>query len=808
MEGAAMKYMSRTIPSFLMSAVLLPAAGAAVPPDDFHVAPTGDDVNPGTSAKPFATPAKAVAAVRARIAGGLRKDIRVVFRAGTYELDAPLVFTPKDSGTARHAITYAAWPGETVVLSGGRRIAGWKKGAGGRWAVSLPGVRAGTWFFRQLVVDDRRVPRARWPEEDGQLHIASVGDGVRAFTFDKPLPEGDLGGQDAELVVYENWSVSRALVVSSDARSLKTTTPVGWIGHGWTTASRGKAVFIEHARAHLDRPGEWFLDRKAGMLTYLPRDGETPEKTSVVAPVLQQVIRIEGVKGSPVRNLVFDGLRFEHTHFPLPPFGYSEIQAAHYGTETKQPTHVQPVGVECVYAEGVRFERCRFAHLGASGIGFGPGCRKNCIVGCRIEDIGGNGVMIGWRGKGRLQAGREGRLDADWNDPEDAPAGNEVVHCRIRRCGADSTGSVGIFAAFSADTRIAHNHVHEMPYTGVSIGYRWNTSPTTQARCLVERNHIHDVMRKLADGGGIYSLGFQPGTVLRWNHIHDVHRSRYAHGGAPNNGFFVDEGSKGYLFEGNVVYGTSGGAVRFNQNKREWHTWKDNHFNIAVPRRAKGRAGNALDATGGGSFLEVPHDTALEPASLTLEAWIFPSAPPGGQDPRRWIVNKNGNEWQEGHYALVAHGRKAGAYLNIGGGQGNMIELAGDGDVLETRRWHHLAMTYDGATLKIYCDGAPAGTKPVNRKRRPASGPLAIGRRVDGYGPSQFRGLIDEVRVYNRALSASEVATRAKASGAGAAPGCVRQWSFDEDARMPAAVKTIVGKAGPGEAYRAFLKAD
>jgi hypothetical protein len=190
--------------------------------------------------------------------------------------------------------------------------------------------------------------------------------------------------------------------------------------------------------------------------------------------------------------------------------------------------------------------------------------------------------MVGWRGSGKLQSGTEGSLDADWSNPADAPVGNEIANCVIRRCGADSRGAVAIFAAFSADTRIAHNEIHDLPYTGISIGYRWNTTPTSQTRCVAEYNHIHDVMKTLADGGGIYTLGFQPGTVLRGNHIHNVHRSAYAHGGAPNNGFFIDEGSKGFLFESNVVHGTSGRSVRFNQNQREWHTWINNGFDEAV----------------------------------------------------------------------------------------------------------------------------------------------------------------------------------------------------------------------------------
>ena len=564
----------------LTCAILASRLFAAAPgPTQFFVAPNGNDTDPGTKEKPFATPTRAMAAVRALVANGLKNEVRVVLRGGTYSLTSPLVLTSADSGSAEHSITYAAARGEAVVISGGRPITNWKPAGGSKWTAELPDVKAGRWFFRQLVVSDRRAVRARWPNEDGVLHLATVGNEVKLFTFDRALPQANLGGQDAELVVYENWSVSRALVTSSEERQLATATAVGWIGHGdMTTASPGKPAFIEHARAGLDQPGEWFLDRATGTLTYLAATGETPTQTVAVAPVLAQLVKIAGTKDRPVRNVRFEGMRFEHTDFALPAFGYSEIQAAHFGPSMKRPTHVQPVAIECAYAEGLRFERCRLAHLNNSGIGFGPGCRRNSVVGCVIEDIGGTGVMVGWRGAGRLESGAEGTLDADWADPADAPAGNEVANCVIRRCGADSRGAVGVFVAFSADTRVAHNIIHDLPYTGVSIGYRWNTTPTSQVRCVAEYNHIYDVMKALADGGGIYTLGFQPGTVLRGNLIHDVHRSAYAHGGAPNNGFFIDAGSKGFLFESNVVRRTSGKSVRFNQCQREWHTWNGNAF--------------------------------------------------------------------------------------------------------------------------------------------------------------------------------------------------------------------------------------
>jgi hypothetical protein len=589
----------------------IPWMGAAVHASEFYVSPKGKDSHKGTKRSPFQTIQRAQAEVRKQTAEGLREPVTVFLREGVYELSEPLVFGPQDGGTDTFAVTYKAFPGETVVLSGGRQITkwkksgDWKKGDKGRWIAELPDVKAGKWFFRQLTVNDQRATRDRWPNEEGALHVATVDDEVRRFTFDRPLPKESLGGQDAEMVVYEHWSVTRGLVTASDEKQLTVATPMGWIGHGeCTTATPGKPVFIENVRAFLDQPGEWSLDRSSGVLSYLAAEGENPSKpstTTVTAPVLEQILRITGTKGKPVRNLRFEGLRFEHTNFPLPSIGYRETQAAHYGTKTTEKTLVQPVAIECVYASNCAFERCGFAHLGASGIGLGQGCTGNRINACRIEDIGGNGVMIGWRGAGKLTT--EG-LDADWSDPSDAPVSNTVSNCEITRCGAESTGGVGVWAAFSAGTRIAHNHIHEMPYTGISIGFKWDASPTTQERCIVEYNHIHDAMRKLADGGGIYSLGFQPGTVLRGNHIHNVHRSAFCTG-APNNGFFVDQGSKAFLFERNVVYDTAGEPIRFNLNERNWHEWKDNFLGaedskkegaLEVIRSAGPKAPTSVDA--------------------------------------------------------------------------------------------------------------------------------------------------------------------------------------------------------------------
>jgi hypothetical protein len=772
---------------------------------DFYVAPDGNDANAGTAAKPFATVAKARDAVRALVAAGLNKDVTVLVKGGVYELPAPLLFGPEDSGTEKNSVTYAAAPGEKAVLSGGRRITGWKRGEGNTWSVELPDVKAGTWFFRQLHVNGERATRARMPKAGKYMFVKSCSPDFKTLTFDQALPGEDLGGKNVELVMFQNWSISRAIVASSDAKQLTAATPIGWIGHGpYTCASPGKPTYLENARVFLTEPGEWCLDRATGLLTYLAKEGDDTNKLTIVAPLLENLIAVSGTKAKPVRNLRFAGLAFEYEEFAMPAFGYSEIQAGHFGPNTKQPTHVPPVALEYVYASDCKVERCRIAHLGSAGIGFGPGCQRNTVSGCEITDIGGNGVMVGWRGKGTLKKGQEGSLDADWDDPTDAPAANEVTNCHFTKCGAFSHGSVAVFAAFSADTTIAHNEIHDMPYTGVSVGFRWNTTPTTQCRAIVEHNHIHDVMKLLADGGGIYSLGFQPGTVMRGNLIHDVHRSSVAQGGAPNNGFFVDEGSKGFLFEENVIYGTSGEPVRFNQNQREWHTWKDNQFGIRAA--AKGKVGNGLNCDGSTTFVELASSAALEPQQLTAEAWINAAASPSGGDARRWIVGKNNNEWAEGHYALMIDGDKAGAYVNIGGGEKNSFAAWSAAGALKPNQWQHLAMTYDGAALKVYVDGKPVASENVNKARKPGNGPFAIARRPDGF--VCFRGIVDEVRLYSRALPETEIAAHFATPAELAQKkddGLVQHWGFDDEAKNNATVEKITAQAGLEEPYRKEL---
>ena len=103
-----------------------------------YVSPTGSDAGPGTRDKPFATLARARDAVRKRIAAGLKADVLVLLRGGTYRLTEPVAFGPADSPGKGRTGTYAALAGEKPVLSGGRVLKGWKTGKGPARRVTRP----------------------------------------------------------------------------------------------------------------------------------------------------------------------------------------------------------------------------------------------------------------------------------------------------------------------------------------------------------------------------------------------------------------------------------------------------------------------------------------------------------------------------------------------------------------------------------------------------------------------------------------------------------------------------------------------
>ncbi|MCX6908121.1 MAG: LamG domain-containing protein, partial [Verrucomicrobia bacterium] len=187
--------------------------------------------------------------------------------------------------------------------------------------------------------------------------------------------------------------------------------------------------------------------------------------------------------------------------------------------------------------------------------------------------------------------------------------------------------------------------------------------------------------------------------------------------------------------------------------------------------------GFGLDGT---NHLEFSHSPELDPERFTLELWAFvPADCQASERTFPWLVCKNHHEQAEGNYGIVIQNGHPQARLNIGGGRDNMFVVDSRAP-LKVEQWNHLAMNYDGDTLRLYVNGEPSGECKIGRKRVPGSEGLAFGRRQDNCGDGyHFRGVVDEIRLYDRALTPAEVRGRFQKPEVALKPA--REWSFRAD---------------------------
>lgn len=152
-------------PRIVVTAVLFSTVACLATAADFYVATNGDDANPGTKTKPFATLERARDAVRQSKIQNPKSKISVFVRAGTYELTTTFKLAAEDSGTEKAPVVWRAYPKEKVLLIGGKRITGFAPHRGQILKADV-GAQGFTNYFRQLFLDGKRMTLARYPNAD------------------------------------------------------------------------------------------------------------------------------------------------------------------------------------------------------------------------------------------------------------------------------------------------------------------------------------------------------------------------------------------------------------------------------------------------------------------------------------------------------------------------------------------------------------------------------------------------------------------------------------------------------------------
>ncbi len=627
----------RGLPARAALAAALALAGVAAAPalsqaatmTTLYVSPTGSGTACTSAAPCSLTQAKS--SVEA-IAGNMSGDIVVQLAGGTYRLSAPLVLGNADSGTNGHNVIWQAASGATPVLSGGQQVTGWtvRDSANNIYVASVP-ANADS---RQLYVDGALAPRAAIPINRSDVSFTTNGMTIvnSALNYLATLPQ-----QNRIELESQNSFTDRYAPVQSISGNTITMQQPAWNNNNWgydTLAKpfAGGQLSLENSYSFLKNAGQWYLDPQAGQLYYKAPSGWNPASHDVELPQLTSLVQISGSSvGSPAHNIAFQGIAFEHTTWLTPGsnIGYADEQSGTFlGQAYQQPSDYlsscqsgcllfeatrnswrqAPAAVQVSAANAISFTGNTFTHLGqvalgigndnnavASGIGLGA---SNVTVDHNtFTDDSGGGIVIG---------GVQPNAHHP-SDPAMTVQNITVTNNLISGVAEDYKDMAGILSTYVTHADIEHNEVANLAYDGIDVGWGWGmndaggsqdyvnrgtynyqpiySTPTTLKNTVVSYNKVHDIKKVFHDGGSIYNLSANPGSVISNNYMYNNQRSV---------GLYLDEGSRYMTLSANVVQDS--GVWAFTNanstNNTSDNTFSGNWYNGGATQVATGSPHN------------------------------------------------------------------------------------------------------------------------------------------------------------------------------------------------------------------------
>ena len=512
----------------------------------FFVAKDGNDAwsgklpapNAENTDGPFATLARALSAVRSLRVQGLENPVTVMVRGGKYYLDECLVFGPEDSGTRDCPITYMAYPGEKPILSGGRKISGWKPYKGKILQCELEEAKGGKWKFRQLFLDGKRQIRARYPNFDQENPLY----GGWAF-MEGPVEQGSSTAfkykpgtfkhhwakpAQGEVNVFpgSSWlnniipikavdEKTRVITLTHSTRNGNLALPglhpeplVPPVASWWEMSCPfrpGNRFYVENLLEELDQPGEWCLDMEDGIVYFWPPT-ESIEGAEVVAPALDCLIDLRGASWIKISGFTFTettgGDNFHHGggHGYGPMFPTQGLKYCGDSVHLKGAEH-------CV------IENNNFYAVGGNGVYLEGYNARNLIRHNEISHAGACGVSL-------------------LGSKEEHPLYNEVEDNHIHHTGVYNKFSAGVFLGLSEGNFISHNLIEHVPNHAINLG------SNGFGRNFVEYNEIRYACQETHDNGAINSWmegdrneltrdAERSGHIIRYNFIADTPGEAY-----------------------------------------------------------------------------------------------------------------------------------------------------------------------------------------------------------------------------------------------------------------------------------------
>ncbi len=499
---------------------------------DFFVCPQGQDANPGTEDKPFATLEAARDAIRTLKVNPLPAGgVTVWLTGGDYHRTKTFELTAVDSGTPESPIVYRAVGKQTVRILGGRPISGLapvddpsilsrfnEKARGNILFVDLKAVGINDYgqhrsrgFGRptvpshmELFYAGKPMTLARWPNEGqfekiasipqetarGDDHGGKIGDLQAGFHYAGDRPKQWISLDNIWVHGYWAWdwanSYEKIESIDLEHRLVKTLSP-----HGLYGFRPGQRFYFLNILEELDQPGEYFVDLTSGRLYFWP-PADSASGENLVSLLENPMISIKDAS-----NLTFEGLIFE----------------------AARGTALTVDGGEKNTIAG-----CIFRQIGNYAIQI-QGGRHHTVVSCDIAHTGDGGVSLSGGDRQTL-----------------APSGHAVLNCHFHHQGRWSKCYVPSVLASGVGIRIANNLIHDHPHC--AILYSGNDH-------IIEFNEIHHIALETGDVGAIYSGRdwTYRGNVIRHNFIHETGGV-----GMGSMGVYMDDCVSGTEIVGNIFY--------------------------------------------------------------------------------------------------------------------------------------------------------------------------------------------------------------------------------------------------------------
>lgn len=467
-------------------AVFAASLGGAQP---YYVSPSGNDTNPGTLEKPFATLQRAQQAVRQN-----RSD--VFLRGGTYYLPAPLVFTAEDSGTKDQPVVFQNYQNEKPVISGGIRLENlnWQPFTNGILQAQVPADLQ----TEEIFINGERQILARYPNFDPE---AKYFDGFAADAISKERAArwaNPVGGY-YHAMHPAFWGDFTWRITGKNTNE-EPTLEGGWQNNRGAAAHRD-VRFVENIFEELDAPGEWFLNQQTHTLYFHPPARLDLKKAVVEATRLRTLVEFRGEIANPVKWITLRGLTFR--------------QASRTVMDNREPLLRSDW---TIYRGGAVFfngaEDCALTdsfidQVGGNAVFVNNYNRRVTIRGTQIAKAGASGICF----IGDPKAARSPLFnyyhvqDLKKIDRTPGPqSSNFPADCLVEDCLIYLTGRVekqtaGVEIDLAQSITVRHCSIYDLPRAGINIGSGcWGGH-------VIEFCDIFDTVKETGDHGSFNSWG-------------------------------------------------------------------------------------------------------------------------------------------------------------------------------------------------------------------------------------------------------------------------------------------------------------